>query len=76
MPQTAMETCQPRLSISSAAGYHDGMQDDVKKHPQTLTITALAGGGLILLLAAFLGWIVQGPEIFLTMAENGLSWCF
>lgn len=52
------------------------MQDDVKKHPQTVTIAALAGGGLILLIAAFFGWIVQGPEIFLTMAENGLSWCF
>lgn len=71
-----METCQPRLSISSAAGYHDSMQDDAKKHPQTLMITALGVGGLILLLAAFLGWIVQGPEIFLAMAENGLSWCF
>jgi uncharacterized membrane protein len=52
------------------------MQNDVKKQPQTLMITALGVGGLILLLAAFLGWIVQGPEIFLAMAENGLSWCF
>jgi hypothetical protein len=76
MPRTAMETYQPRLSISSAAGYHHGMQHNMKKHPQTLMVTALAGGGLILLLAAFLGWIVQGPEIFLAMAENGLSWCF
>jgi hypothetical protein len=52
------------------------MQDDVKIPPRTLMVTAIAGGGLILFLAAFLGWIVQGPEIFLTMAENGLSWCF
>ncbi|WP_200952115.1 hypothetical protein [Rhizobium sp. Root482] len=40
-----------------------------------LLITALAGAGLLLSLAAFLGWIVQGPEMFLTMAESGLSWC-
>ncbi|MBW9062480.1 hypothetical protein JNB71_04050 [Rhizobium herbae] len=52
------------------------MQDNAKKHPPTLMVTALAGGGVLLLLGAFLGWIVQGPAIFLTMAENGLSWCF
>ncbi|MBP1857412.1 hypothetical protein [Rhizobium herbae] len=39
-------------------------------------IIALAGAGFLLFSAAFLGWIVQGPEMFLTMAENSLSWCF
>jgi len=52
------------------------MQDDARKHPQSLMIIALAGVGVLLFSVAFLGWIVQGPEMFLTMAENGLSWCF
>ncbi|WP_099050913.1 hypothetical protein [Pararhizobium polonicum] len=52
------------------------MQDNNGKPPRTLTITALAGAGVLLSAVAFLGWIVQGPDMFLTMAENGLSWCF
>jgi hypothetical protein len=52
------------------------MQDDARKHPQSLMITALVGAGLLLSAAAFLGWVVQGPEMLLTMAENGMSWCF
>lgn len=52
------------------------MQEDANQRPQPLMITAIAGGGLLLFLVAFLGWIIQGPEMFLTMAQTGLSWCF
>lgn len=52
------------------------MEDQAHRRLPPLTIAALAGVGLLLSLAVFLGWITQGPEIFLTMAESGLSWCF
>lgn len=52
------------------------MNDEAGKPPQSLMITAVGGVFLLLCLAAFLGWIVQGPEMLLTMAENGMSWCF
>lgn len=52
------------------------MNDDASNQPQNLMIAAISGVFLLLSLAAFLGWIVQGPEMLLTMAENGMSWCF
>jgi hypothetical protein len=52
------------------------MNHEAGKTPQNLMITAASGIFLLLCLAAFLGWIVQGPEMLLTMAENGMSWCF
>ncbi|KQY27027.1 hypothetical protein ASD31_02230 [Rhizobium sp. Root482] len=63
------------LSISSVRRYHGAMDAQTHRRLPPLLITALAGAGLLLSLAAFLGWIVQGPEMFLTMAESGLSWC-
>ena len=71
--------CRPlakRLSNLVAAGYHGSMNDEASKQPQNLMIAAVGGVFLLLCLAAFLGWIVQGPEMLLTMAENGMSWCF
>ncbi|CAN7348190.1 hypothetical protein LJR098_002898 [Rhizobium sp. LjRoot98] len=71
--------CRPlakRLSKLALAGYHLGMHDEARKQPQNLMIAAIGGVFLLLCLAAFIGWIVQGPEILLTMAENGMSWCF
>ena len=35
-----------------------------------------AGGALLLAGAAFAGWLHHGPEILLSVAERGLSWCF
>ncbi|WP_426122733.1 hypothetical protein [Pararhizobium sp. PWRC1-1] len=52
------------------------MHDDDGRKPRSLMISALGGVGLLLCVAGFLGWIVQGPEMLLTMAENGISWCF
>jgi hypothetical protein len=52
------------------------MSDEAEKQPRSLMVPALGGVGLLLCVAGFLGWIVQGPEMLLTMAENGMSWCF
>ncbi|WP_164491895.1 MULTISPECIES: hypothetical protein [unclassified Rhizobium] len=52
------------------------MNNDAPTYPRTLIATVAAGCVLLLAGAAFAGWIVQGPEMFLAMAENGLSWCF
>lgn len=52
------------------------MHDDDGKKPHSLIILALGGIGLLLCVAGFLGWVIQGPEMLLTMAENGMSWCF
>jgi hypothetical protein len=41
---------------------------------------AKIGAGLVLLAAAtgaaFAAWIDNGPEMLMSMAETGLSWCF
>ncbi len=52
------------------------MQDEAGKQSQSLMIIVVGGVCLLLCLTAFLGWIIQGPEMLLTMAENGMSWCF
>ncbi len=52
------------------------MNNDAPTYPRTLIAAVTAGCVLLLAGAAFAGWIVQGPEMFLAMAENGLSWCF
>lgn len=42
-----------------------------------LAAWALAGAALTGLTGgAFAGWLNHGSEIFLAMAETGLSWCF
>ncbi|MEX0343963.1 MAG: hypothetical protein AB3N20_03505 [Rhizobiaceae bacterium] len=35
------------------------------------SVVAAALGGI-----AFAGWIDNGADIFMTMAQTGLSWCF
>lgn len=34
-----------------------------------LALSAVAG-------LAFAGWVEQAPDMFLTLVEQGLSWCF
>ncbi|MGR6466160.1 hypothetical protein [Rhizobium sp. PAMB 3182] len=57
---------------------------DVMEHPQPtapsayrLLLPALALSATAAVFgAAFSGWLAYGTDIFLTMAENGLSNCF
>ncbi|MDI7863805.1 hypothetical protein MRS76_17770 [Rhizobiaceae bacterium n13] len=41
---------------------------------RVILYAASAGMGAALI-AAFAGWISNGSAIFLTLAENGMSWC-
>ncbi|HEV7310505.1 hypothetical protein [Ensifer sp.] len=36
---------------------------------------SLAAGIAIVLLVAFRGWMEHGAEMFLALAQSGLSWC-
>ncbi len=42
--------------------------------PAALAFATLALAGTAGL--AFAGWLEQGPELFLVLAEQGLAWCF
>ncbi|MGK9199586.1 MULTISPECIES: hypothetical protein [Sinorhizobium] len=51
------------------------MRTDTKKSLSPL-ILALATGVLALVfLLAFRGWIANGADIFLSLAQAGLAWC-
>lgn len=36
----------------------------------------LAAAIAVVLLLAFRGWLENGADIFLTLTQSGLSWCF
>ncbi|WP_275783460.1 hypothetical protein [Pararhizobium gei] len=40
-----------------------------------LAVAAFSGLLLITAVAGIFGWILQGPDMFLTLAANGLAWC-
>lgn len=52
------------------------MADNAQKPINVPAVAAISGAVLLACLAAFIGWIKQGPEMFLTLAGSGLSWCF
>lgn len=52
------------------------MREQVAAPRNFMLIAAFGGLCLLACVTAFLGWIVQGPDMFLTMVENGMSWCF
>ncbi len=42
-----------------------------------LPVALLALGlGIVAASAAFAGWMEHGTEIFLSLAESGMAWCF
>ncbi|MEI3851317.1 MULTISPECIES: hypothetical protein [Ensifer] len=41
--------------------------------PLAATLTAAIA---VVLLLAFRGWVENGADIFLALAQSGLSWCF
>ncbi|EHK73917.1 hypothetical protein SM0020_31559 [Sinorhizobium meliloti CCNWSX0020] len=67
------DRCCPFPSVSRC--YDRFMRTDTKKSLSPL-IFALATGVLALVfLLAFKGWIANGADIFLSLAQAGLAWC-
>lgn len=56
--------------------YDPRMRTETKKSPLPLVFALLAGALALIFLFAFQGWIAHGADIFLSLAEAGLSWCF
>ncbi len=52
------------------------MRTDTKKSLSPLVLTLLTGALALVFLFAFQGWIAHGPDIFLSLAQAGISWCF
>lgn len=52
----------------------------MRNNSRTYTVlpVALIALGLAVMVstAAFAGWLEHGTEIFLSMAESGMAWCF
>ena len=44
--------------------------------PTVAKYTAIAALLAIGTGAAFAGWAAHGPDIFMSMIQSGLSWCF
>lgn len=52
------------------------MRTEMNKSPRPLLLAFLAGVLALVLLVALKGWIAHGTDIFLSLAQAGLSWCF
>ncbi|MCA1444473.1 hypothetical protein I6F07_30690 [Ensifer sp. IC4062] len=52
------------------------MQTDTKKSLSPLVLALVAGAFALVALLAFRGWIAHGADIFLSLAQAGISWCF
>lgn len=56
--------------------YDPPMHTDTKKSLSPLVLAVLAGAFALVALLAFQGWIAHGADIFLSLAQAGISWCF
>lgn len=52
------------------------MRTDMKKSLSPLAFALLAGVLALVFLLAFQGWVAHGADIFLSLAQAGISWCF
>ncbi|PST22511.1 hypothetical protein C7U60_12820 [Mesorhizobium plurifarium] len=51
------------------------MRSETKKSLSPLIFAVVAGGLALVFLLAFRGWITNGADIFLSLAQSGLAWC-
>ncbi|ASY63677.1 putative SIGNAL PEPTIDE protein [Sinorhizobium sojae CCBAU 05684] len=52
------------------------MRTETKKAISPLVIAFIGAVLTLVSLFAFQGWIAHGADIFLSLAQAGLSWCF
>ncbi|WP_139812550.1 hypothetical protein [Ensifer aridi] len=52
------------------------MRSDTKKSLSPLVLALVTGALALVFLLTFQGWIAHGADIFLSLAQTGLSWCF
>lgn len=51
--------------------------DKTARRYTVLPVALIALGlGVMAATAAFAGWMEHGAEIFLSLAESGMAWCF
>lgn len=64
-------------SFPAARRCYDGpMRTDMKKSLSPLILALVTGALALVLLLTFQGWMAHGADIFLSLAQSGLSWCF
>lgn len=56
--------------------YDPPMHTDTKKSLSPLVLALAVGAFALVALLAFRGWIAHGADIFLSLAQAGISWCF
>ncbi|APG85074.1 hypothetical protein [Sinorhizobium americanum] len=52
------------------------MRTDTNRSLSPLVLTLFTGAFALVGLFAFRGWLAYGADIFLGLAETGVSWCF
>lgn len=52
------------------------MRTLTKKQVSPLLLALAASVLALVFLLAFQGWVAHGADIFLSLAQAGLSWCF
>jgi hypothetical protein len=52
------------------------MRTDTKRSLSPLVLALLTGAFALVCLFAFQGWLAHGADIFLSLAQTGVSWCF
>ncbi|WP_082910104.1 hypothetical protein [Sinorhizobium glycinis] len=52
------------------------MRTDTNRSLSPLVLALLTGALAVVGLFAFQGWLAHGADIFLALAQTGVSWCF
>ncbi|MBC2774844.1 hypothetical protein H6M51_18445 [Rhizobium sp. AQ_MP] len=56
--------------------HYDQVMTGQDRAQKWLPLTALLLAGTLFFVVVFLGWMQHGADIFLTLVETGLAYCF